>query len=142
MKVSTILSTKPSGIITIQPTQTIKEAATLLTNHNIGAVIVQDAAQNLVGILSERDIIHLISQHDESNLLPVSSAMTTDVITGSPSDDLMSLANTMTEKRFRHMPIVRDNELMGMISIGDIVKVQRDQYRGERNTLETQILAE
>ena len=142
MKVSTILSTKQSGIITIQSTQTIKEAASLLSKHNIGALIVQDASQNLVGILSERDIIHLISQHDKATLLPVSSAMTTDVITGSPSDDLMSLANTMTEKRFRHIPIVRDNELMGMISIGDILKVQRDQYRGERNTLETQILAE
>jgi CBS domain-containing protein len=72
----------------------------------------------------------------------VGETMTADIITGLPDDDLMSVSHTMTERRFRHLPIVVNDQLIGMISIGDVLKAQRDLYRGERNTLETQILAE
>jgi CBS domain-containing protein len=67
--------------------------------------------------------------------------MTRNVIIGVPQDDIISVVNTMTEKRFRHLPIMQDDKLIGIISIGDILKAQRDTYRGEIDTLETQIMA-
>ena len=142
MKVSTILSTKRPGVITVQADQTIQSATMLLAEYNIGALVVVGNDNAPVGILSERDIIKSLSQQSDTLSLPVAEIMTANVITGDPSDDLMSIAHTMTERRFRHMPIVKNGELVGMVSIGDILKTQRDQYRGERNTLETQILAE
>lgn len=142
MKVSTILSTKQRDVITIQPEETVKTAVATLTKHNIGALVVVDDAGQLTGILSERDVIRVASETDDVLTLTVADVMTRDVITGTPQDDVMSVASTMTEKRFRHLPIVKDNELIGIISIGDLMKAQRDQYRGERNTLETQIMAD
>lgn len=142
MKVSTILSTKQHDVITIRPEETVKTAVATLTKHNIGALIVVDDAGQLTGILSERDVIRVASETDDVLTLTVADVMTRDVITGTPQDDVMSVASTMTEKRFRHLPIVKDNELIGIVSIGDLMKAQRDQYRGERNTLETQIMAD
>ncbi len=143
MKVSGILSTKSGGIITAHPGQTIQEAASFMANYNIGALIIVDDAGKLVGILSERDIVRKAATHDGVFALSIADVMTTNVITALPQDDLMSVAHTMTEKRFRHMPILdRDGELIGMISIGDVLKAQRDQYRGEIDTLETQLMAD
>lgn len=142
MKVSTILSTRRQEIITITPEQTLQEAAVLLSRHNIGALVVVDEAKSPVGILSERDIVRRLSQIGDVAVASVQDTMTSNIITGLPDDDLMSVANTMTERRFRHLPIVVDRQLVGIISIGDVMKAQRDLYRGERNTLETQILAE
>ncbi|MCA9931934.1 MAG: CBS domain-containing protein [Anaerolineales bacterium] len=142
MKVSSILTTKRQEIITIGPEQTLKEAAVLLAQHKIGALVVVNTANKPVGILSERDIVREFSQNRGAAERLVQDAMTTNIITGLPDDDLMSVAHTMTEKRFRHLPIVVDEKLAGIISIGDVLKAQRDLYRGERNTLETQILAD
>ncbi|KAA3657926.1 MAG: CBS domain-containing protein [Chloroflexi bacterium] len=142
MKVSTILSTKRQRLITIEPGQTLQEAAVLLSQHNIGALIVVNEDVAPIGILSERDIVRRLGQTPGAPTALVSEVMTADIVTGLPDDDLMSVAHTMTERRFRHLPIVTDNQLIGMISIGDVMKAQRDLYRGERNTLETQILAE
>ena len=142
MKVSTILSTKRQRLITIAPGQTLQEAAVLLSQHNIGALIVVNEAVAPIGILSERDIVRRLGQTPGASTALVGDVMTADIVTGLPDDDLMSVAHTMTERRFRHLPIVVDDQLIGMISIGDVMKAQRDLYRGERNTLETQILAE
>ncbi|MCA9923482.1 MAG: CBS domain-containing protein [Anaerolineales bacterium] len=142
MKVSSILTTKRQEIITISPEQTLKEAAVLLAQHKIGALVVVNTANKPVGILSERDIVREFGQNRGAAERLVQDAMTTNIITGLPDDDLMSVAHTMIEKRFRHLPIVVDEKLAGIISIGDVLKAQRDLYRGERNTLETQILAD
>ncbi len=142
MKVSTILSTKRQRIITIEPEQTLREAAVLLSQHNIGALIVVNDANAPIGILSERDIVRKLGQSADVSTALVGETMTANIITGLPDDDLMSVSHTMTERRFRHLPIVVNDQLIGMISIGDVLKAQRDLYRGERNTLETQILAE
>ncbi len=72
---------------------------------------------------------------------PVSAVMTRDIITAVPQDDLMSVANTMTEMRIRHLPVVDQGRLVGIVSIGDVVKAQRDHYHGEVDTLQTQLLA-
>lgn len=144
MKVNSILSTKRSEVFTITPRQTIAEALSLLVRHNIGALPVVSAEGRLQGILSERDIIRRAAAGTEA--LPgmrVEELMTRQVIFGLPEDDIMAVAHTMTEKRFRHLPIVdQEKRLIGIISIGDVLKAQRDHYRGEIDTLETQLLAD
>lgn len=142
MKVRTILATKGATVVTIRPQQSLREAARLLAEHNIGALVAVNEAGEIVGIISERDIIRAAARLDEALSRPISEIMTKEVIVGLPNDDLIAVANAMTEKRFRHLPIVERGEMVGIISMGDIVKSQRDQYKGEIDTLETQIIAD
>jgi CBS domain-containing protein len=142
MKAQTILATKGMQVFTITSEKTIREAVEMMIRRNVGALVVVDEAGAPVGILSERDVIRQLTVEENVSRLSVSDLMTHNLITGSPQDDLHSLAHTMTERRFRHIPIVQDGALVGIISIGDIVKAQRDQYRGEIDTLETQIMAD
>ncbi|MBK8984893.1 MAG: CBS domain-containing protein [Chloroflexi bacterium] len=142
MKVRRILATKGMGVMTIAPDRPIREAIGLLVGHNIGALVVVDDNGRPIGILSERDIIRTAAVNEQVFDHSVADLMTHDVITGTPQDDIHSLAHTMTEHRFRHIPIVEEGKLLGIISIGDILKAQRDQYRGEIDTLETQIMAD
>jgi CBS domain-containing protein len=139
MKVSTILATKGANVVTIPPDAAVSEAVRLFSKHDIGALVVMDA-QQLLGILSERDVVRQLPHYEHIMDVPVQDLMTPRVIVGRPHDDLASIVHTMTEKRFRHLPIVEDGRLIGIISIGDVLKAQRDQYRGEISTLETQII--
>ncbi|MEJ2749665.1 MAG: CBS domain-containing protein, partial [Anaerolineae bacterium] len=107
-----------------------------------GALVVVDESQKPVGILSERDIIRRAAQNEALFSETVADLMTKNIITGIPQDDTSSVAATMTQKRFRHLPIVEDGDLVGIISIGDILKAERDRYRGEIDTLETRIMAD
>jgi CBS domain-containing protein len=142
MKVKRILSAKSGDVIAIRPDAPIRDAVALLTKHNIGALVVMAEGESRpVGIVSERDIIHRAATDEALFSKPVETIMTTDLITGMPQDDLYSVAHTMTEKRFRHLPIVDEGKLVGIISIGDVMKAQRDAYRGEIDTRETQLLA-
>jgi CBS domain-containing protein len=140
MKIRTILTTKGTKVITIHPEQTLKEAAVLLAEHNIGALVVVDGAGQPVGIISERDIICVAAKREDVLSLRVSEAMTKELITGLPQDDLESVAHTMQEKGFRHLPIVEHGQLVGIVSIRDVMEAQRDEYKGEIDTLETQII--
>lgn len=140
MNVKRILATKGMNVITITADKTLKDAATLLSKQNIGALVVVNQAYKPIGILSERDIVRRAAQQDDVLQLTVGEVMTKDLITGMPQDDLDSVATTMTQRRFRHLPIVDKDKLVGIITLGDIVKAQRDDYRGEVNTLQTQIL--
>jgi CBS domain-containing protein len=142
MNVKRILSTKGMNVVTVRPEKTIRAAVALLAEYNIGALVVVDDADRPVGILSERDIIRRAVENEDVFSQTVGELMTENVITGLPQDDLKSVANTMTEKRIRHLPIVEEEKLYGIISIGDVVKAQRDQYQGEVDTLETQLLAD
>ena len=142
MNIKGILATKSRHIFTINPEQTLAEAVELLARHNIGALVVTDFEGKVVGIISERDIIHEAAESREIFSAKVSEIMTREVIVGLPEDDVMSVAHTMTERRFRHIPILDGEELIGIISIGDLLKAQRDQYQGEIDTLETQIMAD
>ena len=141
MKVSTILATKGTNVVTISPEATVSEAVRLLNKHDIGALVVM-SDQQLLGILSERDVVRQLVHYEHILDVPVQDLMTPRVIVGRPQDDLASIVHTMTEKRFRHLPIVEDGRLIGIISIGDILKTQRDQYRGEISTLEAQMIGE
>lgn len=143
MKVKRLLATKSGSVITVRPDQPIRDAVALLSRHNIGALVVVAAGSDLpVGIISERDIIRRAAENENVFSESVRDIMTKEVITGMPQDDLYSVIHTMTERRFRHLPVVDGEKLVGIISIGDVMKAQRDAYRGEIDTLETQILAD
>jgi CBS domain-containing protein len=142
MNIASLLAKKSGAPITIRPEQTVRDALALLAKHNIGALIVVNSAGTPVGIVSERDIVREAARNEQVFGRAVSEIMTRDVITGVPEDDLASVANLMTEKRIRHLPVVTGGKLIGIISIGDVVKAQRDTYLGKVETLETQILAD
>ena len=142
MKIRTILATKGTKVVMIRPQQPLKEAARLLAEHNIGALVVVDEVGQLVGIISERDIIRAAARLENALSRSVSEVMTKEIIIGLPNDDLIAVVHAMTEKRFRHLPIMEQGEMVGIISMGDIVKSQRDQYEGEIDTLQTQIIAD
>ena len=141
MKIRQILSYKGMNVITIRPEQLIREAVKLLVERRIGALVVVDSDKKPVGILSERDIIRRAAENEAVFSETVTDLMTKNIITGIPQDETSSVAATMTQKRIRHLPIVEDGDLVGIVSIGDILKAERDQYRGEIDTLETRILA-
>ena len=142
MNVARILATKGSGVITLRPEQTVRDAIALLCEYNIGALVVVNEEKQLIGILSERDITRAINTNEQIFSEIVGKLMTKEVITGVPQDDLRVVGSKMTEKRFRHLPILDKGKLVGIVSIGDVVKAQRDQYEGEIDTLQTQILAD
>ncbi|MFN2116907.1 MAG: CBS domain-containing protein [Candidatus Promineifilaceae bacterium] len=142
MNVSRILAAKPKNLVTISPGQTIRDALSLLAQFDIGALVVTNEADELVGILSERDIVRRAVVEDDIMLLYVGDVMTKNVVVGVPQDELINVAHTMTERRFRHLPIVEGKHVLGIVSIGDVLKIQRDAYRGQIDTLETQIMAD
>lgn len=142
MNISRILATKGGSIVTVPPDKTVREAIALLLEHNIGSLPVLDGTGQLIGIITERDIIRALAKDETIFADPLENFMTRDVVTGLPQDDLESVGNTMTEQRFRHLPIMEGKKLVGIVSIGDVVKAQRDEYRGEVDTLQTQIIEE
>ena len=142
MNIQHILATKGAHVLTIRPEQAIREALDLFIKHNIGALVVLDEAGHLIGLLAERDILRAAPMNETIFSQPVRAVMTREPITAVPQDDLMSVATTMTDMRIRHVPVVDQGRLVGIVSIGDVVKAQRDQYRGEVETLQTQLLAD
>lgn len=141
MKVRNILATKRGHVITIAPDEPVRRAVALLVENRIGALVVLDD-DRLIGILSERDVMRHAASDEGVFGRSVESIMTREVVVGMPQDDVLAVAHTMLEKRFRHLPIVDDGRLIGIISIGDVLKTQRDAYKGEIETLETRIIAE
>jgi CBS domain-containing protein len=140
MNIATVLASKGSKVITIQAEQTVRQAVGLLVEHNIGALVVVDGNRQPVGILSERDIVRMAAQREQVFSEPVGALMTKNVVLGLPQDDLTSVAHTMTERRIRHLPVMEAGRLIGIVSIGDVVKAQRDRDQGEVETLQTQLL--
>lgn len=140
MTIASVLATKGPKVVTVRPEQTVRQALALLSRHNIGALVAVDGAGRPVGILSERDIVREAARNERLFDEPVHALMTRDLILGTPADDLASVASTMTERRIRHLPVVDGGRLVGMVSIGDVVKAQRDQFQGEVDTLQWQLL--
>lgn len=142
MNIANILATKGGKVFTISLERTIRQALAVLADHNVGALVVVDEAQRPVGIVSERDIVRAAARNEQLFPRAVSEIMTRDVVVGQPQDDLKTVAHTMTERRIRHLPVVDRGKLVGIVSIGDVMKAQRDQYEGEVDTLQAQILDE
>ncbi len=135
MNVETILRQKGTDVATITPEATIKRAADWLRAKNVGALVVirNDA---IVGIVSERDIVRAFAQHGESVAsMQVKDIMTHGVITASMSDDLTHLMHLMTRHRVRHMPVLQNGKLAGIVSIGDVVKHRLDDLELETSVL-------
>ncbi len=140
MTIASILATKGDKVVTVRAEQSIREALGVLAQHNIGALVVVDAGMRPIGILSERDIVRAAAKDENVFPLLVSQLMTRDLVLGGPGDDLGAVGQTMVQRRIRHLPVVDGGKLVGMISIGDVVKAQRDQYQGEVDTLQTIVM--
>jgi len=139
MKVKTILASKGMTVVAARPDQLIGEAIALLSAHNIGLLVIVDGAGKLVGVLSERDIVREAAGNEAFLSQVIEQVMTKAVITGTPQDDVRSVLQTMTDKRFRHLPIIDRGNLIGIVSIGDLVKAQLEEYEGEIDTLQSQV---
>jgi CBS domain-containing protein len=136
MTVARILSEKGREVFTTQPHRTLKEVIDLLASKGVGAVVVSDASMSVLGILSERDVVRVIAQQGASALdQPVSRYMTPKVVTATRGDTIDHVMQTMTEGRFRHVPVVEDGRLIGIISIGDVVKRHVNMIDSERQAL-------
>lgn len=142
MNVASLLAKKGPKVVTVQPEHTIRQALGVLADHNIGALVVVDRDGGPIGILSERDIVRSAARDESVFTKTVSALMTKDVIVGVPQDDLESVGRTMTDRRIRHLPVVDQRRLVGIISIGDVVKAQRDLYRGEVENLQLELTEE
>lgn len=138
MKLREILVSKGSRVYSISPTETLANVIQSLVQHNCGALLVLDGEQ-VIGIISERDIIKACAELDDPLGAPVSACMHTEPITGSPEDDLEEVMGTMTNRRIRHIPIFEGSTLCGMISIGDVVKAYHDELNDENRLLKQYI---
>ena len=151
MEVNTILEAKGRDVATIAPDATLADAVASLRDHRVGALVVSSGDSSgagsgdgkVAGIISERDVVRAVADHGMGSLTrSVSSTMTTEVRTCRAGDAIESLMHTMTEGRFRHMPVVDDMGcLAGIISIGDVVKYRLQQLEGENQTLNDYITA-
>ena len=133
MRVADLIKKKGSSVITLPSTATVAELLETLDDNRIGAVVVVDG-DKVVGIASERDVVHHLrgGSGAEGQL---SQMMTSDIRTCTPDDELEALARTMTERRIRHLPVVVDGRLAGIVSIGDVVKQRLDELQDERDQL-------
>jgi CBS domain-containing protein len=140
MLIGQILAAKGSDVVATRADATIAEVAKLLREKRIGAVVVVDRAGKLSGIISERDIARGLAGHGAKlQDLKVRDLMTADVITCSPEDGVQKLMQIMTEGRVRHLPVVKDDKLLGIISIGDVVKHRLQELENETHMLQDYI---
>jgi CBS domain-containing protein len=139
MRVADILRGKGSAVATIGPSATVAELLARLAEHNIGAMVVL-APGGIAGIVSERDVVRRL--HDVGGELlerPVAEIMSTDVATCAPDDAVDRLNAVMTDRRIRHLPVVQDDRLVGIVSIGDVVKVRMRELQDSTEQLEAYI---
>jgi len=140
MKVSRILQRKDGELATVSPDRPILEVVQELRQRRIGAVLVTDADGGMVGILSERDIVHALAEHGaDLARLTAGDLMTASVQTCTPDHDVHHVMGQMTEGRFRHVPVIDDGRLAGVISIGDVVRARMDELENERAFLQSYI---
>lgn len=136
MNVKTILAAKGGEIVCIEPTADLAAAAQLLSANRIGAVLIRGAGGHIAGILSERDIVRALSEHGAAALsLPVGQVMTREVATCAEDETIASIMERMTAGKFRHMPVVTKGKLIGLVSIGDVVKQRVEEIEHESDAL-------
>jgi CBS domain-containing protein len=136
MTVKTILAAKGGDVVTIEPTADLAAAAKLLAARRIGALVISAAGGRLAGILSERDIVRVISEHGAAALqLPVGQVMTRNVATCGEDETIASIMERMTEGKVRHLPVVEKDRLVGLVSIGDVVKQRVDKIERESEAM-------
>ncbi len=137
MRISEVLQHKSTTeVVTISPDATVRELVALLAEHNIGALIVSTDGTSVDGIVSERDVVRRLNDEDSVLDGSVSGIMTTVVETAEPDSLLEDLMKTMTDRRIRHVPVISQGKLTGIISIGDVVKHRIGQLEFERDQLD------
>jgi CBS domain-containing protein len=140
MKIREVISGKAiKDVVTIRPDATVRELLALLAQYNIGAAVVSDDGSAVDGIVSERDVVRRLNRDDAGLDDTVSQIMTSDVRTCEAASSLDDVRKTMTEGRFRHLPVVENGSLIGVISIGDVVKAYIDQVEFERDQLDSYV---
>jgi CBS domain-containing protein len=140
MRISDVLGAKPTkDVITINPDAGVRELIALLAEHNVGALIVSRDGQTVDGIVSERDVVRRL--HSDGTVIDntVGAIMTDAVETCEPDTPLDLLMKVMTDRRIRHVPVVEEGRLCGIISIGDVVKHRIDQLQFERDQLDSYV---
>jgi CBS domain-containing protein len=139
MRIADVLRGKGGSVVTINPEATVAELLAGLAEHNIGAMVVA-GPDGLKGIGSERDVVRQLHAHGASLLTqPVENIMTSMVSTCSKSDTVDSLTLLMTEHRVRHVPVLEDGNLIGIVSIGDVVKTRMEELESEHEQLQSYI---
>ena len=142
MFVSDILLQKGSAIFTVAPATSVADIAQQLSARRIGSVLVLDPDGSVAGIVSERDLVRALARHGAKAMdLEARQVMTRDVVTCDPDDSIDGVMQTMTEGRFRHVPVVRHGELLGLVSIGDVVKARLQETQHETEALKAYIVA-
>ncbi|MEV4314592.1 CBS domain-containing protein [Actinocrispum sp. NPDC049592] len=140
MRIADVLRTKGSTVATAEPETTVTELLAMLAGHNIGAMVVLAADGTVVGIVSERDVVRRLNERGAALLdRPVSEIMTPEVFTCQPDDSVDSLTVLMTERRIRHVPVVTEGRLVGIVSIGDVVKSRIKKLEEDQQQLEAYI---
>jgi CBS domain-containing protein len=140
MRIGDVLNAKPSHeVVTISPEAGVRELVAKLAEHNVGALIVSTDGTTLEGIVSERDVVRHL--HNDGTVInnTVAAIMTAVVETCDEDTDVHELMKVMTQRRIRHVPVVHDGQLVGIISIGDVVKHRIDQLEFERDQLDSYV---
>lgn len=140
MRISDVLGAKSSqAVVTIAPEARVRDLIALLAEHNVGALIVSSDGERVDGIVSERDVVRRL--HSDGTVIDntVGAIMTSVVATCDEDTPVNELMKVMTERRIRHVPVVRDDKLVGIISIGDVVKHRIDQLEFERDQLDNYV---
>jgi CBS domain-containing protein len=139
--VSQILRSKGDTVFTVGPNDTVEAVAGLLNSRKVGALVVLDA-ERVVGIVSERDIVRIVADGGAEALKrPVSACMTKDVLYAEPGETVDSLLSRMTDRRIRHLPVCKNERLVGIVSIGDLVKSKISEVEAEADGLKAYIAA-
>ena len=142
MLISQIIKDKGDLVFTVSPHETVAQAAALLHDRKVGAMVVVNQNDAVVGILSERDVVRVVAQQGPQGLaMSVSSCMTRDVIFALPSESVDALMERMTDRRVRHLPVLDGARLVGIVSIGDLVKRKIAETEAEAETLKAYISA-
>ncbi|MGB0960036.1 MAG: CBS domain-containing protein [Halocynthiibacter sp.] len=142
MLVAQILNSKPSqGVLTIEPGKTVADAAAMLSAKRIGSLVVSKTGEDALGILSERDIVREVGKRGTTCLADsVDDMMTSKLVSCSPDASAEQVLNVMTEKRFRHMPVMDGDKMVGLVTLGDVVKAQLQTLSMEKEALEGMIM--
>jgi CBS domain-containing protein len=135
MKINDVLRGKGTEVVTVSPDATVSELLALLAEHNVGALVVSADGTSVAGIVSERDVVRLMHNDPAGLQTPVSAIMTSEVHTCDPDAHIEDLMRLMTDQRIRHVPVVVDGSLAGIVSIGDIVKTRIGELEFEREQL-------
>ena len=142
MFVSDILSQKGGLVFSVTPATSMAEVSKQLSARRIGSVLVLNEASSVVGIVSERDLVRALAAHGPQALdLEARQIMTRDVVTCDPDDSIDEVMQAMTTGRFRHLPVVQRGELLGLVSIGDVVKARLEEAEHETEALKAYIVA-